>query len=236
MRRSLPATACTTTSARSPPGWTWSTRSRSATRFDRSTSAPLEENLSSVDGPARLCRDRLRLLRPVRRLTADRERKPWTVRRAERIPRRRRLQHMPAAERRHLSGRPQGRRPEGGYRRCGQARAERGGPVHGLADQRAVIRLEPPVGSQRIHVSDRSVAGHRWLGRRPARHEGWGQTVPDHPLGAWLWLAGPDRPANRSGHHPAQRNADLRDRIGQRGAWPEPVADSVAKHITEHIA
>src|SRR2546422_10359127 len=164
MHRSWRATACTTTSARSHPGWTWSTRSRSATRFDRSTSAPLEENPSGVGRPGRLRRDRVRLFRPVCRHTSDRERKSWTLGRTKRLAGRGRLQHVQAGFRGHLFGWPQGRGLEGRHRGGGHARAERDRPVHRVAYGRPLLRLEPPAWPYHVHVSDRRVAGHWWLG------------------------------------------------------------------------
>src|SRR5207245_3515655 len=56
--------------------------------------------------------------------------------------------------------------------------------------------------------------------------------MPEHPGGARLWLARPDGPADRSGHHPAQRDPHLRDRAGQPGAGAQPVAVSLAVSVT----
>src|SRR5207245_10419580 len=56
--------------------------------------------------------------------------------------------------------------------------------------------------------------------------------MPEHPGGARLWLARPDGPADRSGHHPAQRYPHLRDRAGQPGAGAQTVSVSLAVSVT----
>src|SRR5437016_13197485 len=56
--------------------------------------------------------------------------------------------------------------------------------------------------------------------------------MPERPGGARLWLARPDGPADRSGHHPTQRDPHLRDRAGQPGAGAQPVAVALAVSVT----